>query len=67
MEAKKLYRKSTQSVIGGVCAGLGEYFNMDKVVVRLIWALAVVLGGFGVLAYLIAWIIIPDEPIISYH
>ncbi len=65
MEAKKIYRKSTDAVIGGVCAGLGEYFNIDKVLIRLIWALAVILGGVGLLAYIIAWIVIPAEAVVS--
>lgn len=62
MGTKKLYRKSSDRVIGGVCSGLGDYFNVDKVLIRLLWALAVIIGGIGLLAYLIAWIVIPVEP-----
>lgn len=66
MESKKLYRKSAGSVIGGVCAGLGDYFNVDKVLIRLIWTLAVIIGGVGLLAYLIAWVVIPIDTAQSY-
>jgi phage shock protein PspC (stress-responsive transcriptional regulator) len=59
METKRLYRKSNERVVAGVCAGLGDYFGIDKVIVRLIWVLLVVLGGIGLLAYLISWIMIP--------
>ena len=67
METKKLYRKSNSRVIGGVCAGLGDYFNIDKVLIRLIWALTVVFAGVGILAYLIAWIVIPEDTVDSYR
>ncbi|MCD6092319.1 MAG: PspC domain-containing protein [Bacteroidales bacterium] len=66
MGTKKLYRKSNDQVFGGVCAGLGDYFNVDKVIIRLIWSLAVIVGGIGLLAYLIAWIIIPIDSAQSY-
>ncbi len=61
METKKLYRNSTDNVFGGVCSGLGDYFDIDKVIIRLIWALSIIIGGVGLLAYLIAWIIIPVD------
>lgn len=67
METKKLYRKSSGSVFGGVCAGLGDYFNVDKVLIRLVWALTVAFAGIGLLAYLIAWIIIPIDTAQSYR
>ncbi|HAG16653.1 MAG TPA: hypothetical protein DCG69_09045 [Bacteroidales bacterium] len=68
METKRLYRKSNERVVAGVCAGLGDYFGIDKVIVRLIWVLLVVLGGIGLLAYLISWIMIPldNSPPNSY-
>ena len=59
MENKKLYRSSTNSMLAGVCGGIGEYFNIDPTLVRLAWVLFSVLGGAGVLAYIIAAIIIP--------
>lgn len=60
MEKKRLYRPKRGRVIGGVCAGIGEYFNIDPVLVRLILLLFVLSGG-SILFYLIAWLIIPDE------
>ena len=58
---KKLYRNPGNKVIAGVCAGLGEYLNIDPTVVRLIWAL-IGLTGAGIVAYLIAALIIPEKP-----
>lgn len=52
-------------MIGGVCAGIAEYFGVDVVVVRLIWLLLALMGGPGVLGYIIAWIVIPPEPAIK--
>lgn len=67
METKRLYRKSSNRVIGGVCSGLGDYFNVDTVIIRLAWALAVAIGGIGLLAYIIAWIIIPVDTAPNYN
>jgi phage shock protein PspC (stress-responsive transcriptional regulator) len=61
METKRIYRKSNDAVIGGVCSGLGDYFNIDKVIIRLIWVFSIIFAGFGLLAYLIAWIAIPSD------
>ena len=58
---KRLRRSKSDRVIAGVCGGLGEYFDIDPVLIRIAWALAVFLGGFGLLAYVIAWIVIPEE------
>lgn len=60
---KKLYRAKDGKVIGGVCLGLARYFDVDVTIIRLLWVLAVLLGGTGLLAYLIAWIIMPPEPV----
>ncbi|ADH61123.1 phage shock protein C, PspC [Thermoanaerobacter mathranii subsp. mathranii str. A3] len=60
--SKKLYRSRTQRMIGGVCGGIAEYFNIDPTIIRLIWAFLIIFCGTGLLAYLIAWIIIPEEP-----
>ena len=57
---KKLYRNTNDKMIAGVCSGLAEYINVDPTIVRLIWAL-VALSGAGVIAYLIAAIIIPEK------
>ena len=48
-------------MIGGVCGGIGEYFNVDPTLIRLVWILFLFAGGAGLLAYIIAWIIIPLE------
>ena len=58
---KKLYRDTQNKLIAGVCSGLGDYLNIDPTVVRLIWAL-VGLTGAGIVAYLIAALIIPEKP-----
>lgn len=60
---KRLYRSSKNKIIAGVCSGIGEYYGIDPVVIRLVWViLSLVSFGFGVLAYLIAWMIIPRNP-----
>ncbi len=61
---KQLFRSRTDRMIAGLCAGLGEYANLDPTVVRLLFVLAFFLTGPGiVLAYLIMAIIIPEEPV----
>ena len=59
---KKLYRSRTSRVIGGVAAGLAEYFDVDVTVMRLAFALLAVIFPSMILAYIIAWIIIPEAP-----
>ena len=59
METKHLYRSKTNRWIAGVCGGVGEYFNIDPIIVRI---LAIVIPGFGWLLYLILALIIPNEP-----
>ncbi len=61
METKRLFRSRKDRILGGVCGGLGNYFNLDPVMVRVIWALLFFAGGIGFLAYIIAWIIVPEE------
>ena len=58
---KRLYRSQTDKVIGGVCGGLGDYFNVDPVLIRIITVLLIIGYGVGLLAYIIAWIIIPKR------
>lgn len=58
---KKLYRNTNNKMLAGVCSGLAEYINIDPTVIRLIWAL-IGLTGAGILAYLIAAIVIPEKP-----
>lgn len=59
---KRLYRSRRNRMIGGVCGGLAEYLDTDPTIIRLALALSILLGGAGILAYLIMWIIIPEEP-----
>jgi len=66
MSNKRLYRIPEGKVFGGVCTGLGKYFDIDFTVVRLIWLLAFFLGGMGGLVYIIAWIVIPEREIQSF-
>jgi phage shock protein PspC (stress-responsive transcriptional regulator) len=59
---KRLYRSKIDRMLGGVCAGLGEHFDIDPTVIRLVWAvITVILIGMGVLVYILAWILIPEE------
>ncbi len=60
--AKKLYRSIEEKKIAGVCGGLGEYFDIDPTIIRLIWLAMIFAVGSGVLAYIIAWIIVPEMP-----
>ena len=62
MNEKKLYKSSTEKKLAGVCGGIAEYFNIDSTLVRLGWVLFSLLGGSGLLAYIIAAIIMPDRP-----
>ena len=62
MNEKKLYKSSTDKKLAGVCGGIAEYFNIDSTLVRLGWVGFSLLGGSGLLAYIIAAIIMPDRP-----
>ena len=62
MNEKKMYKSSTDKKLAGVCGGIAEYFNIDSTLVRLGWVLFSLLGGSGLLAYIIAAIIMPDRP-----
>ncbi|EFR86746.1 PspC domain-containing protein [Listeria sp. FSL L7-0233] len=58
---KKLYKSSSQKMIAGVCGGLAEYFNIEVTLVRLLWVVASLFLGSGILLYIIAAIIIPKR------
>ena len=62
MEGKKLYKSSKDKKIAGVCGGIAEYFNIDSTLVRLGWVVFCALGGSGLLAYIIAALVMPDRP-----
>ncbi|HEY6952478.1 MAG TPA: PspC domain-containing protein [Bacteroidota bacterium] len=59
---KRLYRSIKEKMIGGVCGGIAEYFDIDPVLIRILFVVAVFAGGSGILAYIICWIIIPEQP-----
>ena len=58
---KRLYRIRDGRLVAGVCAGLAAYFGIDPTLVRLAFVLVTLFGGLGVLFYLFAWIVIPEE------
>lgn len=61
---KRLIRPRAGRKIAGVCAGFAEYFDLDVTLVRVVWLISVFLGAcLGLIAYVIAWIVMPDEPI----
>ena len=60
---KKLYKSNDNKMIAGVCGGLAEYFNLDPTLIRLAGAAFCCLGGSGILAYILAAIIIPNRPL----
>ncbi len=61
-QIKRLYRSAKDKILGGVCGGIAEYLNADPVLIRLIWAAAILVYGSGLLLYLIAWMIVPRNP-----
>jgi phage shock protein C len=63
MARKRLLRPRAGRAIAGVCAGFAEYFDIDVTVVRLVWLLVGVMTVIGILSYPIAWIVIPEEPL----
>ncbi len=58
---KRLYRSTENKMIAGVCGGLGEYFDIDPTIVRLIVVASALAAGGGLVAYILAWIIIPQR------
>ena len=59
---KRLYRSNSDKMIAGVCGGLAQYMALDPTVVRLVFILLALLGGPGLLIYIIMWLITPIEP-----
>lgn len=62
MAGKKLYRSTQDRKIAGVCGGLADYFDADPTVVRIIALILLVCGSFGFWAYLIVWLVAPENP-----
>ncbi len=59
---KRLYRSRSDRMLAGICGGLADYFNLDPTLVRIITVVIALLPGPAVIAYLIAWVIVPEEP-----
>ena len=59
---KRLYRSNRNKMLCGVCGGIAEYFDIDPALVRLGWIIFCCIGGSGFLAYLVAAVLIPEEP-----
>ena len=60
-DSKKLYRSSSDKMIAGVCSGLAKYFNIDTVLVRILFIVLTLMGSLGFWAYIIFWIIAPKK------
>ena len=61
---RRLYRSRTDTMLGGVASGLADYLNTDATLVRVGWVvLAFITNGAGVLAYIAAWVLVPEEPV----
>ena len=60
---KRLYRSRSDRKIAGVCGGIATYFGKDPVIPRLIWVVFALAGGTGLLAYIICWLVIQQEPV----
>lgn len=62
-QPKRLYRSTQDRILGGVCAGLAEYFNVDATIMRLLYlAITLITGGICVILYIILWVIMPEKP-----
>jgi phage shock protein C len=62
MVKKRLLRSKKDRIVAGVCGGIGNYLNTDPTVIRLVWALCTLVSmGIGIIAYIAAWLIIPEE------
>jgi len=61
--ANKFYRSRTESMIAGVCGGVAEYFGLDPTLVRIGAVIFSFVGGYGLIAYIICWIVVPQKPL----
>jgi phage shock protein C len=62
-EGKRLYRSTKDRMVAGVCAGVATYFKVDPTLVRLLFVIFALAGGPGLLAYIVLWIVVPEEPV----
>ena len=59
---KRLYRSTTERILGGVCGGIGIHLDVDPIIIRIVWIVLSCLSvGIGIIAYLVCWVIIPEE------
>ena len=59
-EPRKLYRSRSQRMLAGVCGGLAEYFSLDATLIRVLFLVLAVVGGSGLVIYVVMWVIVPD-------
>jgi phage shock protein C len=59
---KRLYRSRNDRKLAGVCGGIAEYYGWDPTLVRVAWIVLTLLGGSGILIYLILWLVMPESP-----
>jgi phage shock protein C len=62
-QTRKLYRSRTNRKLAGVCGGLAQYFNTDATLIRILFVVLALLGGPGLVIYLLMWILVPEEPL----
>ena len=58
---KRLYKSTTDKKLCGVCAGIAQYFDLDPTIIRLAWVIFTLLGGSGIIAYIIAALVMPAQ------
>lgn len=59
---KRLYRSKTDRILGGVCGGISVHLDVDPIIIRIVWVIVTCLSlGIGIIAYLVCWILIPEE------
>jgi phage shock protein C len=61
-QTRKLYRSRTDRKLAGVCGGLAQYFNIDATLIRVLFVVLALLGGSGIVIYLLMWIIVSEDP-----
>lgn len=59
---RKLYRSSKDRMLGGVAGGLADYFDIDSTLVRILFVITLFIGGTGIVAYILLWILVPEAP-----
>jgi phage shock protein PspC (stress-responsive transcriptional regulator) len=60
---RKLYRSVKDKMIGGVASGLAEYFDIDPTIIRVLFVISLFLGGTGIIAYIVLWVVVPERPL----